>query len=477
MTAGTIYHLAVKHGFPDGPIPPQNAGLFDDIINEELPEPAADEFGFQGVVAVQPSPEAQAAVAAANSKTKAKGKPERSYAVEFPDMNRRDEPVANSVANVRVCLDHLGISTWYDEFRVNPVFEGISQRPMEMDDHALIEAWSRIQTLGYYPTKGHVQDAVDAISRADKRHPIRDWLDGLKWDGKARLCDLFAGYAETAKTPYQRACGVLLLVAMVRRVRQPGAKFDHVVILKGPQCIGKSGFFQLLAGDAYFTDSFSFALDDKQMIEQTGGMWLAEAAEMRGLKTKDIEHVKAMVTRTADRARKAWGRTTTSAPRQFVAVATTNNEGLYSDHTGGRRWDIVAVTGFNWDAIKRDRNQLFAEAAVLEKTYGPLVLPESVIAEAKIVQEQHRIEDPAHTALETLLDGRTGFVALDELYAALGLTGGQTHLRHNPRYAAVIKEVTGKLGWGKARSSVAPRPWGFSKRGEIIDLSAARDAA
>jgi predicted P-loop ATPase len=78
--------------------------------------------------------------------------------------------------------------------------------------------------------------------------------------------------------------------------------------------------------------------------------------------------------RRKDKARLAYGRKTTDAPRQFVAVSTTNDEALYSDHTGGRRWDIVKVEGFDWAAIKRDREQLFAEAAYIEKTYGPLVL-------------------------------------------------------------------------------------------------------
>ena len=397
--------------------------------------------------------------------TKDKPEPKKVWDIEFPQLNRYDEPVTTSVANAYVCLKHLGISAWYDEFRMSAVVEGLPRAGAVLDDHVISEIWLRIQAFNFYPSKGHIHDAVDAISRGDKRHPIRDWLDGLSWDRKPRLDNLFAEYAKAEGTPYQRACGVLLLVAMVRRVRQPGAKYDHVIILKGAQGSGKSGFFELLAGEQYFTDSFSFGLDDKTTIEQTEGMWLAEAAEMRGLKSKDIEHVKALVTRKTDRARKAYGRVTTSAPRQFVAVATTNNEALYSDHTGGRRWDIVEVKGFDWDAIKRDREQLFAEAAELEKSFGPLVLPENVAVEAEAIQEKHRIIDPVHAALERALEGRSGFISQDELYCAMDLGHGKEHLRHNQRYSVAMQEVTAKLGWRPYRLYVSEkhkRPYGYT---------------
>jgi predicted P-loop ATPase len=388
--------------------------------------------------------------------------------IEFPQLTKFEEPVLTSVANVQACLKHMGITAWYDAFRIRTVIEGLARKPVQLDDGTLLEIWGRIQALNFFPTQGAVRDAVNFLAREDTRHPIRDGLDGLVWDGKPRLKNLFAEYAKAEGTPYQRACGVLLLVAMVRRVRKPGAKFDQVIILKGAQGLGKSGFSEVLAGEEFFTDSFSFSLDDKTMIEQTEGMWLAEAAEMRGLLTKDIDSVKAMVTRKVDRARKAYGRATTNAPRQFVSVASTNKQALYSDHTGGRRWDIIEITGFDWDAVKRDREQLFAEAAELEKSYGPLVLPEEVIAEATEIQERHRIVDPVHAAIEETLEGLYGFMPREELYRALDIGPGREHLKHNTRYSIAIQEITSKLGWKKHRlyrGENVKKPHGFIKHG------------
>jgi predicted P-loop ATPase len=233
------------------------------------------------------------------------------------------------------------------------------------------------------------------------------------------------------------------------------------------QNLGKSLFFEKLAGKDHFTDSFSFEFDDKKIIEQTENVWLVEAGECHGLKTRDIEHVKALVTRTHDKARKSYGRITSNVPRQFVIVATSNPAAIFSDHTGGRRWNIIKVEGLDLEALERDREQLFAEAAEQEKSYGPLVLPEEVLEEARVVQEQHRIVNPVHVAISDVLEDRSGFVDAEEIYQALGLADDKKNLRHRREYAEAIKEVTAKLGWREYRprkpDALGKRPRGFVK--------------
>ena len=69
--------------------------------------------------------------------------------------------------------------------------------------------------------------------------PIREYLDGLKWDGVPRLDGWLTRYCGAADTPLNRAFGRKTLLAAVRRVREPGCKFDFMLVLEGPQGQGK----------------------------------------------------------------------------------------------------------------------------------------------------------------------------------------------------------------------------------------------
>lgn len=79
-------------------------------------------------------------------------------------------------------------------------------------------------------------------------HPVIDYLRGLIWDGQARLETWLTTYLGARDTPLNRASGKMLLVAAVRRLRQPGVKYDTVVVLERKQGTGKSTALQILAG-------------------------------------------------------------------------------------------------------------------------------------------------------------------------------------------------------------------------------------
>jgi predicted P-loop ATPase len=170
-----------------------------------------------------------------------------------------------------------------------------------------------------------------------------------------------------------------------------------MVILKGSQGSMKSAFFKTLAGGSeFFEECLTLAADPKKLIENTAGKWVVEFAELAGMTAKDIEHQKALITRTVDRSRLAYGHFTTTAPRQFVVVGTTNEEVFLRDTTGNRRYLPVRVSNIDDEALKRDRDQLLAEACELEKTYGPLIMPAELTAELHRRQKEFTVIDPAH---------------------------------------------------------------------------------
>ena len=171
--------------------------------------------------------------------------------------------VKNSVPNLRAFLGYLGLELWLDQFENRIRIDG-SKEHQVLDDHVLSLLWGNANELGFRPSKSFMRDALRSIAAGNARHPLREWLKGLKWDGVSRVERLLVDYAHAEDNPLNRAIAKLLLVAMVRRIFEPGCKFDYMVILQGPQGGGKSTFCRELAGGPdYFEESMTLAASAK----------------------------------------------------------------------------------------------------------------------------------------------------------------------------------------------------------------------
>jgi predicted P-loop ATPase len=225
--------------------------------------------------------------------------------------------------------------------------------------------------------------------------PVCEKLDATHWDGTPRLENWLIRYAGADNTPLNRELGVLLLVAMVRRARQPGCKFDIMAVLEGPQGCGKSSLATILAGDAEnFTDAPLLSQKVQVVAETLQGKWVAEISELAGLKRSDVEDVKALISRTHDRTRLAYARNAENNPRRCVLIGTTNSPEYLTDDTGNRRFVPVRVKAIDLQALAADRDQLFAEAVQREKSYGALELPPPVRRAAAVAAAERRVTDP-----------------------------------------------------------------------------------
>jgi predicted P-loop ATPase len=126
-------------------------------------------------------------------------------------------------------------------------------------------------------------------------------------------------------------------------------------------------------------------------------VWVYEIADLSNMRKAEVEDVKAFASRTHDRARPAYGRCRVDLPRRGVIWATTNNKSYLKSQTGNRRfWPVeVAVTRpIDIESLKRDRDQLLAEAAAREAEGEAIVLPKELWAVAGEEQDQRREVDP-----------------------------------------------------------------------------------
>lgn len=225
-----------------------------------------------------------------------------------------------------------------------------------------------LEGLHLTPKHSNVVPVIERVARVFSFHPIRDYLDALpEWDGVPRLNHWLETYAAVEDTPLTQAFARKTLCAAVRRVRQPGCKFDHVLVLNGPENLGKSRLIAALCPDRkWFGDQLRIGADAKTVIEQAGGKWLIEMAEMIGAGRREVETVKHFVTTQSDRARKAYARTETEVQRQFILFGTSNERRFLTSLTGNRRFWVVDAGKADVEALVAARDQLWAEACAIE---------------------------------------------------------------------------------------------------------------
>ena len=260
--------------------------------------------------------------------------------------------------------------------------------------------------------------AVEMVASHHRHHAVREFLDGLIWDRTPRLDMWLETYlgaridfqtldADLSEddlnreepTPsekyatYLRSVGPKWMIAAVARVYRPGCKVDHVIVLEGPQGCGKSTCFRILAGNDWFADEIA-DLGTKDSAQDLRGKWIVELAEVAALKRGMLERVKAFFTRNVDHYRPSYGRRSMDFPRQCVFAGTTNADAYLADETGNRRFWPVKVRGLRLEELKRDRDQLWAEAVVRFKADESWWLDREVEAFAAEEQEQRRQGDP-----------------------------------------------------------------------------------
>jgi hypothetical protein len=361
---------------------------------------------------------------------------------------RAGRPSATSQKNIPIALRRLGVSVRQNLLSDEVIItrNGIDQRATDAEIVSLLLEVDR--EFEFRPPKEFFFDVIGDRARADAFHPVCDYLDSLQWDGTPRIDTWLTRYAGADDTDYTRAVGALILVAAVRRARQPGAKFDEMLVLEAPQGTLKSSALRVLAvRDEWFGDDLPLSADTKRQIEAISGKWIVEAGELQGLRRSEEDELKAFLSRQHDEARLAYGRLVTRRLRQCVFFGTTNNDSYLKDPTGNRRWWPVRIVGFDSDALLADRDQLWAEASAREHEGGSVRLPRHLWDAAAKEQEDRRVDDPFVEVLEQHLGNREGKIRSDDVWRALRLEKTEASPEQIRRVASALRV----LGWTRSR--------------------------
>ena len=329
---------------------------------------------------------------------KRKRRPRELPSLDFPDITATGI-IRPTCANARIAINKLEISCGYDVFHDKLLIGGqpIGQYAGELSDHACLYLRKLIDgKFGFDPGRNNIFDACVQLALENSFDPVVDYLDSLEWDGTPRIDEWLPTYLGAEDTKLNRVIGRLALLAQVKRARSPGCKFDQIIVVESPEGWMKSTALEILAGGpGYFSDQTILGKSDKEQQELLRGVWVYEIADLTNMPKAEVEHVKAFASRTHDRARPAYGRARIDLPRRGVIYATTNNSEYLKSQTGNRRfWPVKVIRPIDIEGLKRDRDQLLAEAAYFEAAGASIVLPQELWSAAADEQEQRREADP-----------------------------------------------------------------------------------
>ena len=339
---------------------------------------------------------------------------------------------------------------------------------------------------GYEAGMTNLVDAMVDVSQFRRFHPVKEYLNGLKWDGVARLDEWLIRYlgVEQDAEGYVAAVGRKTLVAAVARIYEPGCKFDHVLVLEGRQGLGKSGVCAVLGGE-WFSD-FKMNVGDKDTIQMMQGKWLVEMPDLHATRQADIDMVKSFLTRQIDEARMAYGRLPGRYPRQGIFIGTYNPgpDGTYLKDDENRRWWPVMcnpVVGriFDFAGLKAVRDQLWAEAIELYKKGEPLKMETQELQDAaKAVQAARVADHPwAERVADWIRERDKNAETYQDFYTGrevfIGAMGG-LDVRYSRREQLDAAKALKDLGWEaghKRRDGVLIR--GFWRSGALTKFERA----
>lgn len=262
--------------------------------------------------------------------------------------------------------------------------------------------WKDVDDAGFYryvevfyglTGREKLDNALMIVSAQNRINDVKQYLQGLTWDGVKRLDTLLSEYLGAEDTAYTRAVMRKSLCAAVGRAVTGGIKYDYMPIFTGPQGIGKSTFLRILGKD-WFSDSLT-TFEGKEAAELIQGTWINEIGELSAFTKQETQVIKQFLSKTDDIYRAAYGRRTDKYPRRCVFFGTSNDSEFLKDATGNRRfWPVdVGVHPAKksvWKQLPLEADLIWAEAYLYWTMGEPLYLPKEIEELAKHQQEKHR---------------------------------------------------------------------------------------
>jgi hypothetical protein len=373
--------------------------------------------------------------------------------------NAKGNPLSNARNAVRAIGQLLNGGLTYDEFLGRVMIrwpDAPYARPWEDRDTTRLQIW--LQDLGMVSmSAASAGTAAELVASKNTTNSVADWLNGLQWDGIRRVSLLLPRAFGTPTDRYNMRAGRNMFIALVARALQPGCQVDEALVFEGDQGTLKSSALRIIGGE--FFKELTARPDSKDFEQQLRGVWLGEFSELAAIKrADDIERLKQFISNRVDHYRPSYGRAEIDLPRRVVFCGTTNKSDWNNDPTGARRFIPVEVMQVDLEWLRRNREQLFAEAVALYRADRKWwIYP---LEETRSRQEARNVGDPWTGRVRQYLRGRSEVDDLSDLLE--WAVGVPVHLQQHAQLTR-IGTILRKLGCRQQKqrrvNGRRTRPW------------------
>lgn len=362
----------------------------------------------------------------------------------WPKVDDNQKPVKNWPDNIRHGFLLQGVSARHNQFSHEDEIDGPNFENRDIKEIADILCSRFQREYDFWAGTEAICRELTALAHENQYHPIKDYLTELSWDGVQRLDRWLIDYCQAEDSELHREFGARTLIGAVKRIMQPGSKFDTILILEGLQGVGKSRIvFALSPNPEWVNEGLSLRSDDKTKAETLLRAWIVELAELDGMTKTTIQALKSFLSKTADTFRPAYARKAQQFKRHCVIIGTTNDETYLTDYSGNRRFWPVTVGKVDVEAFVANRDQLWAEAMQRHRNGEMATLPQHLWFEAAVIQGERMIGDPFEDILRRNFEGKDGRVRRETIYRILKLDPKDRRNDHPKRILAIMTE----LGW------------------------------
>ena len=329
---------------------------------------------------------------------------------EGKPIERSERKKANTYENVDYVLSTLDITVAHDVFKDRfALIEASTGEHIDyLHKNSLVKLWSKAEReCGVAFNKTYLEDSLTALAVDNPFNPVEQLLNGLEWDNVPRSDYWLSEHCGAKRDDYTLAVGNFLIDSIIKRTFEPGCDMKRVVVLEGPQDIGKSGLTRLLAlNPDWHVANADLTGEPRKFIEDTAGKTVCELEELHKVRGKDVGVVKAAISRPSDVASRKWERDAQTVRRRSVFIATMNPEldGYLEDVTGNVRFLPVTLVQVNFETLTPTILQLFAERMTKYVKGARLELPKELNAAIAGEIGKREERDPYQIVIESRLD-------------------------------------------------------------------------
>lgn len=279
------------------------------------------------------------------------------------DKGKIENNIDNYILFLNECSKYKGQLKYNEFLQQKEIFQ------REFTDFDLNNIYNDCERETSLSTHSKIDSAISEVFDNNRYNPIINYLNSLTWDGTERIANLFINLLDADDSLLNKEMTKKWFIAAVKRVYEPGCKFDNMIVLQGEQGIGKSSICELISKSFFNTISLD-EIGNKDLVDKLNKTWIAIIDEMDTFNRKEMSTIKTFLSVSQDSVRLAYGRNTNIFKRHCVFIGSTNDETFLRDSTSSveRRFWVIKCNKQEMDSKIRETltedyiSQLWAEA-------------------------------------------------------------------------------------------------------------------